>query len=200
MFEWLTRVRYIQRNPWSELEPFSDRTGKAEQGRLSERQRALLEEWLSLLPATAAADRLRLMFRLMLFEGLRSLDLAGLRWGDLQEWQQRTDGPLPARLMLRRGVRATRVVILSPQSARELVRHVEQKGQGNDLAKLPPDLPLISSLDQPTRPMTAARAHELVKAALCACANVVRRRDPHEAERIRRASPSRMTLATDPGP
>lgn len=198
MCAWLTRVRYLDSNPWDMLPRSSRALPPGELRSLSDRQWERVEAWLDTQPPTPATLRLQLMFHLALATGMREAEMAAARAGwlrlDLDEegmpaWNLRVTG---------KGGRQ-RDVPLTRRLVQHLIDHFRRQGllstpqpQPNALFDLDPATPLLSALADPMRPMAPARVYELMKAALRRCADDTQPDDALAAERIRRASPHWM--------
>lgn len=188
LFSWLTDVRYLRANPWVQVRGGAKLRQVQELRSLSDKQWVLVDQWLQALPPTSANQRLRFMFRFAFSTGMREAELAHARasWLYLDSddegevvWNLRVVGkggkerelPLPSRFV------------------DELADQLRGKGFDGDFESMPEDLPLLSTLKDPMRPMDEKRVYELMKAAFVACADAIDRRDPQAAARIRRASP-----------
>jgi site-specific recombinase XerD len=188
MCAWLTEVRYLDFNPWTQVPRVNRPTPLQELRSLSDRQWTLVAAWLAAQPDTAANDRLRMMFSLALATGMREAELAGARAGWLRQ-DTDEEGELAWNLVVLGKGAKEREVPLTAKVALQLAAHLDRKGLGTDLGAIAPELPLLSGLTDATRPLQPERIYELMKAALVACAASVEDSDPKSAQRIRQASP-----------
>ena len=188
---WLVDVRYLDSNPWTQA-PRPNRAQPLQELRsLSDKQWDRVSAWLKKRPQTPANHRLRILFDLALATGMRAVELANARAGWLRQDVDEEGQPAWNLIVVGKGSKE-REVPLTARIAWQLAGHLDTKGLGPHLAMLDPQTPLISALKDPMRPMDATRVYELMKAALCACAEEVESDDPQAAGRIRQASPHWM--------
>lgn len=186
---WLTDVRYLDSNPWTQVPRLNRPLPLQELRSLSDKQWTLLEAWLLALPETAANARLRMMFSLALATGMREAELAGARVGWLRQ-DVDEEGALAWNLVVVGKGAKEREVPLTAKVAAQLAGHLASKGLGDGLAQVAPDVPLLSGLKDVLKPLAPDRVYELMKAALLACAAAVEGEgDAKSAQRIAQASP-----------
>jgi len=188
---WLTEVRYLDSNPWTQV-PKSNRPLPLQELRsLSDKQWGLVSAWLDELPDTPANDRLRMMFGLALATGMREAELAAARAGWLRQDMDEQGEPAWNLVVLGKGSKEREVPLTAKVTA-QLAGHLARKGLGTDWGELDAETPFLSALLDPLRPMAPQRVYELMKAALRTCADSLESADPQSARRIRQASPHWM--------
>ena len=188
MCAWLTEVRYLDFNPWLQVPKVNRPMPLQELRSLSDKQWKLVDGWLQVLPDTRANDRLRMMFSLALATGMREAELANARAGWLRQ-DTDEEGELAWNLIVLGKGSKEREVPLTTRVTQQLVDHLASKGQGSQLDAVPKEVPLLSGIAEPMRPLQPERIYELMKAALAKCADSIEHADPKAASRIRQASP-----------
>ena len=179
----------VDSNPWTQVPRLNQPLPLQSLRSLSVVQWHLLEAWLQAQPDTAATARLRMMFWLALATGMREAELAAARAGWLRQDIDEEGEPAWNLLVVGKGSKQ-REVPLTAKVAAQLASHLAAKGLGGDLARVAPDVPLLSGLTDVQRPLAPDRVYELMKAALRVCATVVEEQgDPKSAQRLRQASP-----------
>lgn len=188
MSAWLTAVRYLDFNPWTQV-PRANRPVPLQELRsLSDKQWKLVDAWLQARPDTPANERLRMMFALALATGMREAELATARAGWLRQ-DVNEEGELAWNLVVLGKGAKEREVPLTARVAIQLQTHFNGKGQGAELSDVASEVPLLSGLADAKRPLQPERVYELMKAALFACAASLEESDSKSAQRIRQASP-----------
>jgi integrase len=195
MCTWLVDVRYLDSNPWAATAKASRRVDLGELRSLSDHEWQLVDKWLQRLGPSPANERLAFMMRIALLTGLREAELSACRTGWLTP-DSEVGGELGWTLRVVGKGGKVREVPLTQQAVRTIGAYLHSKGvldeiaaRDNDFSGLDPEVPLLSALGDPMRPMAPARVYELIKAALQACAESLAATAPHAARRIRQASP-----------
>jgi site-specific recombinase XerC len=192
---WLVDVRYLDSNPWAQVPKANRRIDLGDVRSLSDDEWRLVDRWLQALASTPANVRLAFVMRLALLTGLREAELSAARANWLMQDTEAGGEPAWTLRVVGKGGKV-RQVPLTGRVVRLIADHLYYKGvldvtsaDEGGFSRLDPELPLLSSLADPMRPMAPARVYELVKAALLACADSLETTAPHAARRIRRASP-----------
>ena len=188
MCAWLTDVKYLDSNPWTQVPKVNRPAPLQELRSLSDKQWKIVDAWLHEQPETPANERLRMMFAIALATGMREAELANAKAGWLRQ-DVDEEGQLAWNLVVLGKGSKEREVPLTAKVAQQLATHLAGKGQGAELCDVSPEVPLLSALKDPMRPLQPDRVYELMKAALIACADSIEHTDPKSAQRIRQASP-----------
>lgn len=188
MCAWLTEVRYLDFNPWVQVPKANRPLPLQELRSLSDKQWRLLDAWLQALPNTPANARLRMMFALALATGMREAELANARAGWLRQ-DSDEEGEVAWNLIVVGKGHKEREVPLTARVTQQLAEHLASKGQGAGLDAVAREVPLLSGIAEPMRPLQPERIYELMKAALMKCAHSLEQAEPKAANRIRLASP-----------
>ncbi|MDI4635851.1 tyrosine-type recombinase/integrase [Pelomonas sp. V22] len=188
---WLVKVRYLDSNPWDMVPAPSLALPMQELRSLSDKQWDLVKSWLEERPQTGANVRLLFMFRLALGTGMREAELANAKVSWLRQ-DTDDEGELAWGMLVEGKGGKQREVPLTKRLAQQVFEHLVWKGaleEGQSIDDVDAEMPLLSALEDPRRPMSPARVYELMKDALQACADEVDSTDPAAAARIRKASP-----------
>ncbi len=183
--EWLTRQRYLDSNPWDGVPPRAKTTVKIGKGRsLTQTQWRHLLDHCETLPRDMTYHRLRFSLRLAYMTGLRVSELVQATLGDLEPitGPEIEDGWMLN--VIGKGNRLRQVPmpsILMKALKRYLqVRNIEGEGAS--------ELPLIASLEDSRRGVTASLLYKNFKALFQEAAATLALTDPSGSKRLAAAS------------
>lgn len=187
--EWLVRRHYLDSNPWDDVPARPDAPTMPRLRAFSEKQWALVQDWLAreLVEAPSPAlHRLRFLLEFGYLSGMRLAELAAARLGWLRH-EQLDDGEWAWSIMVLGKRSKWREVPLPERAMDALHAWLTQRGLPEDPRASDPETPLITRLGQ-EEALSAARIYEVLSVAFERCAVAVRTVDRAAAERIREAS------------
>ncbi|MFJ2991206.1 tyrosine-type recombinase/integrase [Pandoraea sp. NPDC087047] len=197
LFNWLMAVQYLRYNPWlliAKPKPGHPHRG-ANRGRsLSQGDWGLLKDYLDRLnPVDPIAQRRQFVLRFAYATGLRLSELASARVGDLS--CENLDGlGMRWRLVVTGKGEHTRVVELATTLVQMLQRYLAQRGMGDVVDHIDPDVPLIGRLGvdaqrHPHQPLSPNGLAHMLRQTLAEAASVYETDNPGAAHQIRQATP-----------
>ncbi len=184
LFEWLTKVRYLETNPWDAVAKPSQETpeGKApdlEMSRaFSRAQWEFLMDFLgkqSLSCPDTATLRLQFVLPFAYMTGLRLSELVDARVGRLYA-KPRKDG-LGVRWMLKvlgKGQK-WRAVPLPTSVITTLKQYLVSRGLSENFSEISPDCPIIGNLKSPEQPTQQSALYKSIKQFFVAAAHHLER-------------------------
>ncbi|WP_087688928.1 tyrosine-type recombinase/integrase [Pandoraea sp. PE-S2R-1] len=196
-FNWLMAVQFLRYNPWlliAKPKPGHPHRG-ANRGRsLSQGDWGLLKDYLDRLnPVDPIAQRRQFVLRFAYATGLRLSELASARVGDLS--CEKLDGlGMRWRLVVTGKGENTRVVELATVLVQMLQRYLTQRGLGELIEHVDPDVPLIGRLGKdaqrhPRQPLSPSGLAHMLRQTLTEAASVYETVNPGAANQIRQATP-----------
>lgn len=187
--EWLVRRHYLDSNPWDDVPARPDAPSMPQLRALSQKQWALVQEWIAGELATApspALHRLKFILDFAYMTGMRLAELAAAKLAWLRH-EQLDDGEWAWSIMVLGKRNKWREVPLPDPAVEALRASLVMRNRDPDPLANDPETPLISKLSLEA-PLSAARIYEILVAGFERCATHIWRRDPRAAERIREAS------------
>ena len=187
--EWLVRRHYLDSNPWDDVPARPDAPSMPQLRALSQKQWALVQEWIAGELATApspALHRLKFILDFAYMTGMRLAELAAAKLGWLRH-EQLDDGEWAWSIMVLGKRNKWREVPLPDPAVEALRASLVMRNRDPDPLANDPETPLISKLSLEA-PLSAARIYEILVAGFERCATHIWGRDPRAAERIREAS------------
>lgn len=184
--EWLVRRHYLDSNPWDDVPQRPDPPSMPRLRALSQKQWALVQNWLAEQAPCPALHRLRFVLNFAYFSGMRLSELANARLGWLRH-EPLDDGELVWSIMVLGKRQRWREVPLPDLAVSALRDYLDQRGLAGPLSDMDPETPLIASLVQEAA-LTPSRIYELLVAAFGHCADDLADSDRQAADRIRQAS------------
>lgn len=196
--EWLTRQRYLDSNPWDGVPPRRKASTAIGAGRSLTREqwRALLTHGET-LPRGLATARLHFILRFGYMTGLRVSELSQATLGDLEPITGKDINDGWMLKVIGKGGRPRRVPMPSALMA-ALRGYLAQRGLNPGLADLPGSVPLIATLENSDKSLSASVLYKNLKQVFGAAATTLAEIDPVGARRLATASPHwlRHTYAT----
>lgn len=193
MCEWLVRRGYLDSNPWDDVPARPDAPAMPQLRALSQRQWALVQDWLGKELAQSpspALHRLRFILDFAYMTGLRLAELAAAKLGWLR-FEPLDNGPggdeMAWSIMVLGKRNKWREVPLPDPAMQALRTYLVARGLGADPLAQDPDAPLIAKLSA-EEPLTTARIYDILASGFERCAEAVWTTDKRAAERIREAS------------
>jgi site-specific recombinase XerD len=184
--EWLVRRHYLDSNPWDDVPQRPDAPSMPVLRALSQKQWALIQNWLIALPPSPASGRLQFILTFAYTTGLRLSELAGAK----VEWlrhDQLDDGEWVWSIMVLGKRNKWREVPLPHTAVDGLQEYFGGRGLDPELLANAPETPIIAKLGL-NAPLAPARIYEILGSAFDRCAAEVSAQDPRAADRIREAS------------
>lgn len=201
LFRALVRARYLDSDPWEELQPAPPEAAAdggapprpAERSMLPPQAWARLSAWLKRRADSPAGRRLRLVLVLVHATGLRPSELSLARVADLLPVEPSDDVEDAAQATRRWQLQVgdakghARRLWLPRLVQQALAAHLADRGHGQRVEAWSADLPLVARLRN-DGPLSAMRLYELVRSAGEACARDAQDGAPEAAEALRRLS------------
>lgn len=185
--EWLTRQRYLDSNPWDGV------TNRKKTNMRQVPQRSLtkplwrhLMNYVEQMPPSRSRARTHLILRLAYHGGLRLSELTNARAGDLIEVGSHEVGGWQLRVIGKGG--RVRDVPMVRRIMVALADYMETRALSRDVSLLPPETPLIATLDTMQRPVSDSLVYKIVKTVFGCAADHLRVKDSAAARRLRMAS------------
>ncbi len=187
--EWLVRRHYLDSNPWDDVPARPDAPSMPQLRALSQKQWALVQEWIEGELAAApppALHRLKFILDFAYMTGMRLAELAAAKLGWLRH-EQLDDGEWAWSIMVLGKRNKWREVPLPDPAVDALRAYLDIRGLRTEIFENDPETPLIAKLSMEA-PLTQARIYEVLVTGFERCAANMSVRDPRAAERIRVAS------------
>ena len=184
--EWLVRRHYLDSNPWDDVPQRPDAPAMPQLRALSQRQWALVEDWLARQPPSPALRRVRFIVDFAYRTGMRLAELSAARIGWLRH-EPLDDGEWSWSIMVLGKRQKWREVPLPDAAVDALREHLADRGFSTELLANDPGTPLIARLAGDA-PLSPARIYQVLVGAFARCAADSAATDPRAAERIRQAT------------
>lgn len=184
--EWLVRRHYLDSNPWDDVPQRADAPTMPTLRALTQKQWALVLDWLDALPPSPARDRLRFLMRFAYLTGMRLAELASARLGWFRH-EALEDGEMAWSIMVLGKRKKWREVPLPDAAVEALQGYLVSRGLEPDPLRNDEALPLVARLAQ-AEALSAARIYDILTDAFERCAVWAYPQDAKAADRIRKAS------------
>jgi len=190
LFEYLVRNRYLEFNPWNEVDdvPVADRRKLKIDHAFTPRQWQYLVDHLKELPNDERSARLRFILWFGVGTGLRIEELSRARVGDIDADVTGDDYEIT---VVGKGTKE-RSTTFPNRLMPILADYMEVRGFSREFAQWPNDVPLIATLGtrngERRRTVSAATIHQILTGFFGDVAEFIELEDPRAGERLRCAS------------
>ena len=190
LFEYLARNRYLDFNPWKEVDqmPVADRRKLKTDHALTPRQWQFIVSHLSGLPENERYFRLRFILWLAIASGMRIMELVAARVGDIDADVSGDDYEIT---VVGKGTKE-RGTTFPNRLMPILVDYMEVRGLGREFNQWPEDEPLIATLatrnNQDRHAISTATLHQILTGYFTEVAEAIDVEDAKAAERLKSAT------------
>ena len=186
--EHLTKIRYLDSNPFSELTLITDVKHEINSGNtLIKRDMAVIRDYLATRMKEASYRRIHITLMLLYSTGLRMAELASLRRSSFNRFIRLEDSVERWQITVIGKGNKPREIPLSPTLLEHLEDYFYLNGRG-EFTTADASAPIIASLTDPSKPLAHDRIYKVLKDFFAEVASSLPLDAKEQSERLKKAS------------